>query len=126
MKRRRLAKKEYCVALAQLALRNSANSKVYKLLRAMYGLRDAGAAFDRKVPDVTNLMGVSPGKFSIFVGYRKVMDTLVRLVSWGDDFSLSGRKVAVQCIPRRVGKAFVGQDDSSDGTQWAMCKKQST
>ena len=46
-------------------------TKVHKLLKAMYGLRDAGAAFDRKVLDVMNLMGVSLGKFSIRVGYRK-------------------------------------------------------
>ena len=42
-----------------------------KLLKAMYRLRDAGAAFDREVLDVMNLMGVSLGKFSICVGYRK-------------------------------------------------------
>ena len=47
------------------------DGKVYKLLKAMYGLRDAGAAFDRKVLDVMNLMGVSLGKFSICVGFRK-------------------------------------------------------
>ena len=35
------------------------DGKVYKLLKTMYGLRDTGAAFDRKVLDVTNLMGVS-------------------------------------------------------------------
>ena len=51
------------------------DGKVYKLLKAMYGLRDAGAAFDRKVLDVMNLMGLSLGKFSICVGYQKVMDT---------------------------------------------------
>ena len=34
------------------------DGKVYKLLKAMYGLRNAGAAFDRKVLDVVNLMGV--------------------------------------------------------------------
>ena len=56
------------------------DGKVYKLLKAVYGLRDAGAAFDRKVLDVMNLMGVSLGKFSICVGYRKVMATLARLV----------------------------------------------
>ena len=68
------------------------DGKVYKLLKAMYGLRDAGAAFDRKVLDVMNLMGVSLGKLSICVGYRKVMNTLVRLVRWSDDFPLSGRR----------------------------------
>ena len=47
------------------------DGKVYKLLKAMYGLRDAGAAFDRKVLHVMNLMGVSLGKFSICVGYQK-------------------------------------------------------
>ena len=54
------------------------NGKVYKLLKTRYGLRDAGAAFDSKVLDGMNLVGVSLGKFSICVGYRKVMDTLVR------------------------------------------------
>ena len=58
------------------------DGKVYKLLKAMYGLGDAGAAFDRKVLDVMSLMGVSMGKFSICVGYRIVMDTSVKLVRW--------------------------------------------
>ena len=58
----------------------------------MYGLRDAGAAFDRKVLDVMNLMGVSLGKFSVRDGYRKMMGTLVKLVRWGDDFSMCGRR----------------------------------
>ena len=75
--------------------------KVSNLLKAMYSLRDAGAAFDRKVLDVMNLMGVSLGKFSICVGYRKVMDTLVRPVRWGDDFSFKWTKVvALQRTPR--------------------------
>ena len=67
-----------------------------------------GAAFDRKVLDVLNLMGVSLGKFSICVGYWKAHVTcrdeglsevnsaclvqMVRLVRWGGDFSLSGRR----------------------------------
>ena len=68
------------------------DGKVYKLLEAMCGLRDAGAAFDRKVLHVMTLMGVSLGKFS-FCGHRKVMDTLVRLVRWCDDSSLSGRRL---------------------------------
>ena len=38
------------------------------------------ASFDRKVLDVTNLMGVSLGKFSICVGYRKAQNPLVRSV----------------------------------------------
>ena len=44
------------------------DGKVYKLLKAMSGLRDAGAAFDRNVLVVMNLMEVSLGKFSICVG----------------------------------------------------------
>ena len=66
----------------------------------MYGLRDAGVAFDRKVLDVMNLMGVS----LICVGYRKVMDTLVRLVRWGDDFSLSGRRSLCKAFRDELGK----------------------
>ena len=69
----------------------------------MYGLRDAGAAFDRKV-DVMNLMGVSLRKFSICVGYQTVMNTLVRLVRWGDVFSLSGRRSLCNAFRDELGK----------------------
>ena len=83
------------------------DGKVYKLLKAMYGLRDAGAAFDRKVLDVMNLKGVSLGKFSTSrVGYRKMIDTLVRLVRWGDDFSLSGRRSLCNAFRDELGKHF--------------------
>ena len=96
------------------------DGKVYKLLKAMYGLRDAGAAFDRKVLDVMNLMGVSLGKFSICVGYRKAHVTrrgeclsevntaclvqMVRLVRWRDDFSLSGRRSLCNAFRDQLGK----------------------
>ena len=63
-----------------------------------------GASFDRKVLDVMNLMGVSLGKFSICVGYRKVMTTLVRLVRWSDDFSLSGRRSLCIAFRDELGK----------------------
>ena len=56
-----------------------------------------GAAFDRKVLDVID-------KFSICVGYRKAMDTLVRLVRWGDDFSLSGRRSLCNAFRSESGK----------------------
>ena len=85
------------------------DGKVYKLLKAMYGLRD-----------VMNLMGVSQGKFSICVGYRKAHVTcrgeslsgvnttclvqMVRLVRWGDDFSLSGRRPLCSTFRDEFGK----------------------
>ena len=82
------------------------DGKVYKLLKAMYGLRDAGAAFDREVLAVMTLMGGSLGKFSICVGYRKVMDTLVRLVRWSDDFS-SGRRSLCNAFRDELGKQLL-------------------
>ena len=51
-----------------------------------------------------NLMGVSLGKFSICVGNRKVMHTLVRLVRWGDDISLSGRRSLCNAFRDEFGK----------------------
>ena len=96
------------------------DGKVYKLLKAMYGLRDAGAAFDRKVLDVMNLLGVSLRKFSICVGYRKenvicrdeclsevntaCLVQMVRLVRWCDDFSLSGRRSVCSAFRNEMGK----------------------
>ena len=94
------------------------DGKVYKLLKAM---------FDRKVLDVMNLMGVSLGKFSICVGYLKVMDTLVRLVRWGDDFSLSGRRSLCDAFRDELGKhllvkttAVVGPNVEMDDVQEAI------
>ena len=94
--------------------------KVCKLLKAMYGLRDAGAAFDRKVLDVMNLMGVSLGKVSICVGYRKVMDTLVRLVRWSDDFSLSGRKSLCNAFQNELGKNLLVKTTTVTGPNAEM------
>ena len=51
-----------------------------------------------------NLMRGSLGKFSICVGYRKVMDALVRLVRRGDDFSLSGRRRLCNAFRDELGK----------------------
>ena len=62
--------------------------------------------FDRNVLDVMNLMGVLLGKFSICVGYRRVMNTLDRLVRWGDDFSLSGRRSLCNAFGDELGKHF--------------------
>ena len=56
---------------------------------------------------MVNLMGVSLGKFSICVGHRKVMDTLVRLVRWGDDFSLSGRRSLCNAFRDELGKRLL-------------------
>ena len=70
-----------------------------------------------EVLDVMNLMGVSLGEFSICVGHRKVIGTIVRLVRWGDDFSSDWTKDGLQCVPRWDGKALVGRDDSCDRTQ---------
>ena len=62
--------------------------KVYQLLEAMCGLRDAGASFVQMELDMMNPMG----KFSSCVGYRPAGDSLVRLARWDDDFSVSGRR----------------------------------
>ena len=94
--------------------------KVYKLLNAKYGLRDAGAAFDRQVLDVMNMMGVSLGKFSICVGYRKVMNTLVRLVRWGDDFSLSGRRSLCNAFRDELGKHLLVKTTAVTGPNVEM------
>ena len=91
--------------------------KVYKLLNAMYGLRDAGASFDRKVFDVMILRGASLGKFSICVECRKVMNTLARSVRWGHDFCLSGRRSLCNTFRDDCWKAQLGRDDSCVGTQ---------
>ena len=71
---------------------------------AKYGLRDAGASFDRKVLGVMNLMGVSLDKFSICIGHRKAMDSLVRQVRLGDDFSLSCQRSLCKAFRDGLGR----------------------
>ena len=58
----------------------------------------------RTVLDVMSLMGVSLGKFSICSGYRKAIDTFVRLVRWGDDFSLIVRRSLCNTFRDHLGK----------------------
>ena len=66
------------------------------------------------------LTGVSLGKFSICVGYRKVMDTLVRLVRWGDGFSLSGRRSLCNAFRDELGKHLLVQTTAAMGPDVVM------
>ena len=68
-----------------------------------------------------NLMGVSLGKFSICVGYRKVLDRLVR---WGNDFSLSGQRSLCKTFRDDSGMHLLVKTDPT--RRWEMCRKQST
>eukprot|EP00959_Pyramimonas_sp_CCMP1952_P369819 7745706-Pyramimonas_sp.AAC.1 len=80
------------------------DGQVYRLLKAMYGLRDAGASFDRKTESTMNVMGVTLGKFSVCLGYRRSGDSVVRSVRWGDDFSLSGKRLHCAEFRDELGK----------------------
>ena len=95
------------------------DGKVYKLLKVVYGLRDAGAALHSKVLDVMNLMGVSLRNFSICV-----MDTLVRLVHWSDDFSLSGRRSLCSAFRDESGKHLLEKTTAVMGPNVEMCDVQ--
>ena len=57
------------------------NEKVYRLWKAMNGLRDVGASFDQKELDMMDLMS----KFSSCTGHRRAGDSLMQLVRWEDD-----------------------------------------
>ena len=81
------------------------NGVVYELLKAMYGHRDAGVSFDRKVLHVMILIGVTLGKFSICVGHRKAGDSLVRLVrllKFHPPGADGGEQLELQADPRHV------------------------
>ena len=70
-----------------------------------------------------NLMGVSLGKFSICVGCRKVMDTLIRLVRWGDDFSLSGRMSLCNAFRDELGKHLLVKTTAVMGPNVEKCAR---
>ena len=65
-------------------------------------------------------MGVSLGRFSICVGYRKVIDTLVRLVRWGDDFSLSGRRSPCKAFRDELRKHLLVKTTAATGPSVEM------
>ena len=90
-----------------------------------------------------NLLGVSLGKFCICVGYRKAHVTcrdecfsevstaclvrMIRLVRWGDDFSLSGRRSLCNTFRDELGKhlsvkttAVMGPNVEMDDVQEAI------
>ena len=79
----------------------SVEGKVYKLLKAMYGLRDTGASFDRKVTSTLGDSGFKEGSFSpcLATNLRSLADGqndkgLVRVTRHGDDFAALGRRRA--------------------------------
>ena len=79
----------------------SVEGKVYKLLKAMYGLRDAGASFDRKVTSTLDDSGFKEGSFSpcLATNLHVLADGqkdkgLVRVTRHGDDFAALGRRRA--------------------------------
>ena len=85
------------------------NGKVYKLLKAMYVLRDAGASFDRESVRCDELDGSVPGQFQHLCWVQEGRS--------GDDLLCERLEVAVWAIPTRFGKALAGQDDSFVVTQ---------
>ena len=71
--------------------------KVYTLLEAMYGFRDAGASFDRKVMSTLDDSGFKEGSFSpcLATNLHSLADGqkdkgLVRVTHHGDDFAALG------------------------------------
>ena len=79
----------------------SVEGRVYNLLKAMYGLRDAGASCDRKVTSTLDDSGFKEGSFSpcLATNLQSLADGqkdkgLVRVTRHGDDFAALGRRRA--------------------------------
>jgi hypothetical protein len=77
----------------------------WKLLKAMYGLRDAGAAFDKKVEVSSEAMGFKVGLFSPCLCYNPA--TKVRFFRHGDDFVVLGSRAAVKNYAEELGKYLI-------------------
>ena len=77
----------------------------WKLLKAMYGLRDAGAAFDRKVEVSSESMGCKVGLFSPCLCYNPA--TKVRSFRHGDDFVVLGSRAGVKNYSDELGKHLI-------------------
>ena len=60
----------------------------WKLLKAMYGLRDAGASFDKKVETIMESRGYAVGLFNPCLCFEKV--SKVGIFRHGDDFVVHG------------------------------------
>ena len=75
----------------------------WRLLKAMYGLKDAGASFDMKVERIMKDMGAVQGDFSPCV-YR-----LGDVVIWrhGDDFVILGDRKASKEVCDRLGEKLI-------------------
>ena len=77
----------------------------WKLLKAMYGLRDAGAAFDKKVEVSSESMGYKVGLFSPCLCYSSA--TKVRSFRHGDDFVVLGTRAGVKGYSDELGKHLI-------------------
>ena len=77
----------------------------WKLLKAMYGLKDAGAAFDAKAEATMLKLGFTIGLFSPCLCYNST--TGVACFRYGDDFVPFGRRAAVQAFIKDLGEELI-------------------
>ena len=85
----------------------------WRLLKAMYGLRDAGACFDKKVEDVMKQIGFTQGAFSPCI-YHHVKTGAV-VFRHGDDFVCLGGR-ALLAVPETARRAHDCQEPGCSGT----------
>ena len=105
---------------------------VYRLLKALDGLRDAGAAFDRKVEDSLSQMGFALGRFSPGLAHD-AGDTASstsglspadasRISRHGDDFVVLARLSRAERFREKLGRTCSSSAAacSGRGPTWVM------
>ena len=77
----------------------------WRLLKAMYGLKDAGAAFDAKAESTMIKLGFVVGVFSPCLCHHP--ETGVAVFRYGDDFVALGRRAAVHVFIKDLGSELI-------------------
>ena len=88
------------------------------LLKAMYGLMDAGACFDAKVEGVMTRLGYIVGLYSPCLYYHPV--TGVKVLRHGDDFAVAGTRKQIKDFHEAVGKELILKHIATLGPSPAM------
>ena len=85
----------------------------WRLLKAMYGLRDAGACFDKRVEEIMEELGYRVGRFSPCLYYN--VKSMVVVFRHGDDFVVLGRRADVKEFAAQLGEKLIVKERGTLG-----------
>ena len=99
-------------------LSHEAAGGVGRLKRWLYGMRSAASAWEGEYSETLRQMGFVKGRSSSTVFWCPQTD--VRLVVWGDDFTVLGRDMNLRLFAKQLSKQIFGENSRR---AWTRCRR---